>query len=322
MQSSASRLSSRAIIGTYYRQLEQDTGANWVGAISNYFNSTQPSEEYPWLGFAPVMREWIGGREAKGYRENGLTIKNRLFEATLEIDIDELRRDKTGQIMVRVRDMATRTNTHWASLLSTLILNGGAAVCYDGQFFFDTDHAEGDSGSQSNDISVDISGLPTTVHGADAQHPSVEELQLTVTEAIGKFIAFKDDQGEPTNENARSFLVMLPTNLWSVGSRALYVPSDTPGPSQTTLAATRGQGFTVDYTTSPRLNSWTDKFAIFRTDSPIKPLIRQEETGVEMKAIAEGSELEFKNRKHWYGVETWRNAAYGMWQMAMRVTMT
>jgi phage major head subunit gpT-like protein len=91
--------------------------------------------------------------------------------------------------------------------------------------------------------------------------------------------------------------------------------------SQTTLAASRAQGFSIEYTTTPRLNTWTDKFAVFRTDSAIKPLIRQEETGVEMKAIAEGSELEFTKRQHWYGVETWRNVAYGLWQHAMRVTM-
>lgn len=315
------RLSSRAIIGTYYKTLEQDPGAGWVGQISNYFTSNQLTEEYPWLGQSPVMREWVGGRQAKGFRENGLTIKNKLYEATLEVDIDDLRRDKTAQTMVRVREMAARTNAHWASLLTTLIIAGEATVCYDGQFFFDTDHVEGENTtSQSNDISVDISTLPTTVHGSGATAPSVEEFQLAVTEGIAKMAAFKDDQNEPMNEGARSFLVMIPTALFPTASRALYVPSDTPGPSQTTLAGVRANGFNVGFVANTRL-TWTDKFAIFRTDSEIKPLIRQEEVGVEMKAIAEGSELEFKERKHWFGVETWRNVAYGLWQHAMLVTM-
>jgi hypothetical protein len=46
------------------------------------------------------------------------------FEGTLELAVRDMRRDKTGQIMVRVNDLADRTNAHWASLLSTLILNG------------------------------------------------------------------------------------------------------------------------------------------------------------------------------------------------------
>lgn len=318
----AARLSSRAIIGRYYKTLEQDPGAAWIGAISNLFQSNQPTEEYPWLGQAPAMREWIGGRQAKGFRENGITVKNRLFEATLEVNIDELRRDKTGQIMVRVDEMAQRTNAHWATLLSTLILSGESAVCYDGQFFFDTDHTEGENvTNQSNDISVDISALPTGVHGASAAAPSVEEFQLSVAEGVARMTAFKDDQNEPMNENARSFLVMVPVPLMQIASKALYVPSDqATGGSQTTLQSMRNDGFTINYVTNARL-TWTDKFAIFRTDSAIKPLIRQEETGVEMKAIAEGSELEFQHRKHHFGVETWRNVAFGLWQHAMLVTM-
>ena len=49
---------------------------------------------------------------------------------------------------------ADRTVSHWASLLSTLIVNGESATCYDEQYFFDTDHSEGESGTQSNVISA------------------------------------------------------------------------------------------------------------------------------------------------------------------------
>lgn len=139
----ATTLSSRAIIGRYYQRLEQNPGLQWVGAVSNYFTSDQESETYKWLGQVPVMREWIGGRNAKGFRENGITIENKHFEATLEVLVRELKRDKTGQVMVRVDELADRTNAHWAKLLSELIENAESTVCYDGQYFFDTDHAAG-----------------------------------------------------------------------------------------------------------------------------------------------------------------------------------
>lgn len=315
------RLSSRAIIYSYYKALEQNTGAAWVPAVSNYFTTDQPEEEYAWLGRAPLMREWIGGREPKGLTDNGLTVKNKLFEATLELQIDDIRRDRTGQIMARVTEMAQRTNTHWAKLLSTLILNAESQVAYDGQFFFDTDHSEGESGTVSNDIQIDISDAPVLVHGASAAAPSVEEFQWAVVQAISRFQLFKDETGEPMNEDANSFLVMVPTSYWPVASRALFAPATDVPNSQAGLASIRSEGFSINYVANPRLNSWTDKFAIIRTDSPVKPFIRQEETGVQMKAIAEGSELEFTKRMHWYGVETWRNAAYGMWQHAMLVQL-
>lgn len=307
----ATTLSSRAIIGRYYQRLEQNPGLQWVGAVSNYFTSDQESETYKWLGQVPVMREWIGGRNAKGFRENGITIENKHFEATLEVLVRELKRDKTGQVMVRVDELADRTNAHWAKLLSELIENAESTVCYDGQYFFDTDHAEGNSGSQSNKLSIDISTLPTEVHGS-VTVPSVEELQLSILQMIQQIYSLKDDQGEPLNENAREFLIMVPTKMWNVAKAATAAPVITHG--QTNIVQVMDE-VRLSVTQNPRL-SWTDKLAVFRTDGAVKPMIRQEEEPVMLKAIAEGSELEFNEDKHQYGVDTWRNVGYGFWQHA------
>jgi phage major head subunit gpT-like protein len=112
-------LSSRAIIGRFYMQLEQALGLNWWPRIAMQFSSDQASEEYKWLGMAPAMREWIGARMAKGLRDNGLTITNKTYESTLPIDVDEQRRDKTGQIQVRIDDLARRVAAHPVKLLHT-----------------------------------------------------------------------------------------------------------------------------------------------------------------------------------------------------------
>ena len=78
-----SGLSSRAIIGAFFLALEQ-RGSMWTDPLMMKTMSDQASEEYKWLGMAPMMREWIGGRQAKGLRENGFTVENKKFEATLE----------------------------------------------------------------------------------------------------------------------------------------------------------------------------------------------------------------------------------------------
>lgn len=310
----AERLSSRAIIGQFYKRLEQNTGATWVGAVSSEFTSDQDSEEYAWLGMAPQMREWIGGRHAKGFRDNGITIKNKHYEGTLEVKVKDMRRDKSPQVMARINELADRTNSHWASLLSTLITNGESTVCYDGQFFFDTDHSEGDSGTQSNDIAVDISTLPTQVQGTVTQ-PSVEEFQQSILQGVTQIHSFKDDQGEPMNEGASDFIVMVPTALAFIARNALAMPRGTGVSEQ------MADDVTVRAAMNPRL-TWTDKFAVFRGDGSVKPFIRQSETGVMLKAKAEGSEFEFDNDAHQYGVDAWRNVGYGYWQHACLVTMT
>lgn len=311
-----SSLSSRAIIGRFYNKLEQGA-AGWADKLSFAVASDQASETYRWLGMSPVMREWIGGRHAKGLRDFEYIVKNLPFEATMEFLIDDLRRDKTGQIMVRIDEMAQRANAHWLRLMSYLVLLGSASACYDGQYFFDTDHSEGNSGSQSNKISVDISALPAVTHGSTTA-PSVSEFAASVLQGIESLYGFKDDQGEPLNETASEFLVMVPRTLWGVAVGATRNQTIDQGNSNT-LINLDGQKLSV--VSNPRL-TWTDTFAVFRTDGVTKPFIRQEEVPVQVSAVAEGSELEFKERKHQYGLYASGNAGYGMWQHAVQVTMT
>ena len=311
----ASALSSRAIIGEFYNTLEQDAGASWVDSVSNLFQSNQESETYKWLGMSPAMREWIGGRQAKGFRNDGITITNKNFEATLEVLVDEMRRDKTGQIMVRVRELAERTNAHWASLLSALIIAAESAVCYDGQFFFDTDHVEDDSGSQSNDLTSDIT--TTTA-------PTSGEMETAILKSIEAIMGFKDNQGQPMNENARAFEIMVPVPFMSSAAGAIgsqiIVDASTSRSNRIITMGSLG-GFQVALRVNARL-TWTTKFATFRTDAQTKALIRQDEEAVSIDAIAEGSELEFKEKKHHYGVKAMRNVGYGYWQRAALTTFT
>ncbi len=311
-------LSSRAIAGMYYARLETNPGLAWVDGVSNMFDSDQASETYAFLGQSPAMREWVGGRQAKGLSAGSLILTNRHYEATLEIAVRDARRDKTSQIAARVQEFADRAITHWASLLSTLLLNGASSLCYDGQYYFDTDHSEGDSGTQSNSISVDISTLPAAVHGA-VTAPAVEEMQQAILAAIAQILSFKDNRGEPMNENAKSFAVIVPVGLYLTASAA--VSAITTVALQQNLNPNLIAGLKIEVHMNPRL-TWTDSFAVFRTDSPIKGLIRQAETEVDLKIKGEGSEFEFDNKAWQFGIDTWRTAGYGYWQRACKVTMT
>jgi phage major head subunit gpT-like protein len=309
---SAQLITSRDIIGRFYAALEANPGAAWVDPISMLFTSDQASETYAWLGQAPAMREWIGGRNAKGFRENGVTIANKKFEATLDVPVDWMRRDKTSQIMVRINEMAQRANSHWASLLTTLIIAGEAATCYDGDTFFGGAHSEGDSGTQDNDIEVNIT---TTTS------PTAAEMETAVLEAVQTIMGFKDDQGEPLNEDARRFLVMVPTPFMSAAAAALNSPIITTGSTSFTNTLVNLGGFGFQLAINPRL-TWTTKFAVFRSDGSVAPFIRQEEETLTISAVAEGSEEEFKNDRHLYGIKAMRNVGYGYWQKSCLVTFT
>jgi phage major head subunit gpT-like protein len=305
----ASSLGSRAIIGSFYNKLQANLGQTWIPGVSMLFDSNQESETYKWLGMAPTMREWVGGRQAKGFRENGITITNKTYESTMEVLVDEIRRDKTGQVMLRVAEQARRANSHWASLLTTLIVAGEVGLCYDGHQFFDTNHSEGDSGSQDNDL---------TGAAASSTQPTAAEAEGALLACVAALLGYKDDQGEPMNEDATAFRVMVPTVYLPPFAAVLNNPFIAAGQSNLIKNI---EGFNFSLTVNPRLTSGA-KFYVFREDGDTKALIRQEEEPITVSAVAEGSELEFNENKHHYGIKAIRNVGYGYWQHACLYTFT
>jgi phage major head subunit gpT-like protein len=315
-------LSSRAIIGRFFQRLEAGFDRSWASRLGMLFQSDQASETYKWLGMSPAMREWVDGRQAKGLRSNGLTIENKMFEATLAIALKDLQRDKTGQIMVRVDEMADRANSHWEKLLSDLILAGETGDCYDALKFFAANHSEADSGTQLNLVTkTQVAGLEVTTTTA----PTAAEMADAIMGVIGYFYQYKDDQGEPINGAAQNFLVMVPvlTTWWAstVTAVSANLLNKAAGSLDNPLQGAFRQGINVEVVANPRINTWTESFAVFRIDGSVRPFILQEEDPVTVDALAEGSDEEFKNNRHLYGVKASRNVGYGYWQHAIKATL-
>jgi phage major head subunit gpT-like protein len=302
-----SGLTSQAVVGRFYRRLEEYAQSAWWTRLAMHFASRQESETYKWLGMVPQVREWVGGRRVRPLRSDGVTIVNKTWESTVRVDADERRRDKTGQILVRVSELARRVATHPNKLLTKLIIDAESTPGYDGQYFFDTDHSEGDSGTQDNDLTYDV----TTPAG-----PTDTEMYEAIIKAIGQILSFRDDQGEPMNDAASEFLIMVPMNFLSATMTALA----TKQAVAVSNPLTSGDPFRVTWVANPRL-TWTTKFAVFRTDGGTRPFIFQEELPVQMQVLAEGSELEINENQHQYGVKAIHAAGYGFWQEACLVTL-
>lgn len=305
--------SSRAIIGRFYNRLESTQPPAWVPRMAMRIDSDQASETYKWLGMVPAMREWIGGPDAKGFTSNGITIENKLFEASVAVNIDDIRRDKTGQFLARIDELPGRAQQHRAQLLSDLIIAGEATACYDGQYFFDTDHSEDDSGTQDNDLVFDISDNGT---GGTATAPLASTIQGAVLKAVQAIMGFKDNKGQPMNEGAFEFDVMVPPTFMGETIKALTMPLVGGGDSNVLLS----NSFRLTPVINPRL-TWTTKLAVMRTDGATKPFIEQVEQEPMIDAIAEGSEREKLTREHLYTVTRIGNVGYGFWQHACLVTL-
>lgn len=307
-------LGSRAIIGEFYATLGSAAVPAWVPRLAYRVESNQETEELKWLGMSPAMREWVNGRRVAGLRADGLRVTNKPFEATLEVSTDDLRRDKTGQILTRVRELATRARQHDTKLLSSIITSN--PLCYDGQNFFDTDHVTADSGTQSNVVTFDLSDKGGANAGTPAA-PSSTAMARAMADGVARIMGFKDDVGEPLNEGASAFVAMVPTSLMAPALAASNLAMLALGEAN---VIPNNSLFSIVPVVNPRLDAWTDSFALFRADGEVKPLILQVEVDLEVQAVAEGSEEEFLNRRHLYGVSRSVAAAPGYWQHAAKVT--
>ena len=102
--------------------------------------STTGSNEYGWLGKFPKMREWIGDRVVNGMMTHGYAIKNKQFELTVGVSRPDIEDDNLGIYTPMMIEMGQAAGEHPDNLVFDLINNGHQTKCYDGQYFFDTDH--------------------------------------------------------------------------------------------------------------------------------------------------------------------------------------
>ncbi|MDP2331813.1 MAG: Mu-like prophage major head subunit gpT family protein [Reyranella sp.] len=116
--------------------------------------STTRENEYGWLKDIPQIREWVGDRVVNALAEDGYRIKNKPFELTISVKADDINDDQHGIYAPRFRMMGDEVARFPNVLVFSLLKAGFATDCFDGQFYFDTDHpytkADGTLGTQSN----------------------------------------------------------------------------------------------------------------------------------------------------------------------------
>lgn len=116
--------------------------------------STQAQEQYAWLGKTTRFREWIGDRVIQNLASHDFTIKNKSYENTVGVDRDNIEDDTYGVYKPLFAQLGQDAKNHPDELVFALMAAGFTGLCYDGQYFFDTDHpvvqADGTIASVSN----------------------------------------------------------------------------------------------------------------------------------------------------------------------------
>jgi phage major head subunit gpT-like protein len=274
--------------------------------LSTRVVSSSDRETYRWLGTVPRIREWGSGRLAQGLRTESYSIENLKYEATIEVDRDEISDDQTGQIRLRVAELAQRAATHKDYLISQLLTAGETSGnnSYDGVSFFNSTHVSGGSGNQNNLLTYDA---------AIADTPTVTEFKDALKAVIGTMLGYKDDQGEPLLISASSLVCVVPPTMLFTATEAIN--ATVIGNLQNVM-----QGI-ARVVALPWLID-ASKWYLLKTDGVVRPFIFQDREPVEFNALVEESDEGFRREKYLFGVRARYRMAYGYWQYAVRVDFT
>ena len=259
--------------------------------VATVVPSSTKIEEYGWLGTFPRLREWIGERVINSLAAHGFTIKNKSFEATIEVDRDDIEDDSYGVYTPMVQELGRSAATHPDEIVFALLPAGFATPCYDGQYFFDTDHKDKEVADCPIQSNKGTAALSETSYAA----------------ARAQMMSLKDAKDNPLGIVPN--LLVVPPQLEQTARKILQ--ADIIGNNTNVLKGT------ADLLVVPWLAGDAKAWYLLDTSRSIKPLIFQQRKKPEFVNLDSPNDQNvFMSKKYIYGVDCRDNAGYGLWQMA------
>ncbi|MCX9038769.1 Mu-like prophage major head subunit gpT family protein [Citrobacter portucalensis] len=267
--------------------------ADWQ-KIAMLVQSTSSQNDYAWLSRFPKMREWIGEKVIKSLAAFNYTIQNKDWEATVEVDRNDIEDDQLLGYIQQSQAAGQSAAELPGDIVFALLSGGFSNLCYDGQFFFDTDHPV-------NGKSVSNKG--TKKLNAD----TLAKAKASYGAARTAMRGFKDEEG--ASLGIRPTILVVPPALEDVANYLMTAdrfPDNTPN-------IYKG---TSEVMVAPDLKS-DEAWFLLDTSKVMKPLIYQERKKPNfVEQVDYSSEIVFTNKKFRFGAEARANGGYGFWQMA------
>ena len=266
--------------------------------------STGKLNDYSWIEYFPKMREWVGEKVIKSLRGKHYEVINRDFEATIEVDRNNIEDDQLG-IYRPMAEMAGYSARQLPDeIMFELLSNGFTQKCYDDKNFYAADHPVG-AGVASNTGTAALS--IATFAAARASYGAARVALMNM----------KDDEGRPLNITP-NVLVVSPA-LYAearVLMMAEHFKNRDPNPY-------KGECMVV---ADPRVKTATE-WHLVDASKPMGALIYQDRkmpVFLEQTDMSGGSipDSVFMERAYRYSVECRAAGGYGFWQMAFGSTGT
>lgn len=267
--------------------------------------STGEQETYAWMADIARFREWVGDRVYNNLVAHAYTLINKDWEDSFAVPRNKVDDDTYGIFGPRFQALGEAAKLWPDDMLLTALEAGDGALCYDGQYFFDTDHPvnlyDAAMGTQAN-LLTGSALTQTTYYAAKA---AMQKLKSESGERMG--IIPDVLIVPPALEKTAKEIIKADTIAQVFGSNtAAAAPSN----------VSKGD---VDLMVWERLTSDTTWY-LACTKKPIKPFVFQQRKAPEF--IDKGSdprdEDRFNRKQYVYGADSRGNLGYSLWFLAMQ----
>jgi phage major head subunit gpT-like protein len=190
-----------------------DTAPVFYPLLTTNVPSSSKQNDYTWITAMPRMREWLGSRVVQNLGGAAYSIVNKLWEMTIGVKRDDIEDDNLGFYSTWVQQSGESARQHPDELILDLLQNGHQRVCFDGQYFFDTDHPINGADSSDGVYSNYFTGTALSVANYQAVRAST--------------LAYKDAAGRSLGVNMN--LLIVPPALEVTARTIVEVPTLTGG---------------------------------------------------------------------------------------------
>lgn len=260
--------------------------------------SGSSQNDYNWLSAFPRMKKWVGEKAIKSLEAFRYSIVNNDWEATVEVDRNHIEDDQLGIYAPQAQMAGFSAKQLADEIVADLKNNAFASLCYDNQYFYDTDHPVAGA-SVSNKLTVALSAASQAAAAA-----SYGAARIAI-------MSFKDDEGRPLNLIPN--VLEVPPALEATANLLVMsdkLADDTPNPYKGTARVL----------VNPRLTSSTAWF-LHVTSMPVKPFVYQERKAPVFVQQTDPEADDVFNRKLFkFGAEARAAGGYAFWQMSVGST--
>ena len=108
--------------------------------VAEEIPSVTGTNNYPFEGTFPRLREWVGDRQVKGMRTYYYSLENKEYEGTVEVPRKTILNDQYGIFKPKMQQMGYSAGMHPDEMVFGAAAAGATGLCYDGQPFFNGSH--------------------------------------------------------------------------------------------------------------------------------------------------------------------------------------